>query len=194
MQTSTQQTTSTATSDTPEVRIANLETKIASLQTAYEVISKEKNGENPTGNPTTQGQTTPVTDPIVDKQNQSVGSANTKTELASIKAKLANYEKKAVASLIETMVDMKASAGMYATAMEMEDDKKKFAACSEEEMDKEIASISPFVQKMASMNEKFGVIQNSANRVIAQVASASTDSSKITSLADLRKVLPEVLD
>lgn len=194
MQTSTTQTTSTATTETPEAKIASLETKLASLQTAYEAISKDKNGENPTGNPSTQGQTTPVTDPIVDPQNRSVGSADTKTELASIKAKLANYEKKAVASLIEQMVDMKASAGMYATATEMEEDKKKFANATEEEMDKEIASISPFVQKMASMNERFGVINNSANRVIAQVASASTDNSKVTSLADLRKVLPEVID
>jgi len=183
------QTTSTATTDEElKKEMASLKTELASVRsevkTAFEALSKEKNDETPVSDPSTEGKTTPVTDPIVDPQNTSVGSADIK----EIKAQLASYQKKAVSAAIEKLVDMKASAGMYATAMEEEEDKKKMetAMKSEDDVDKEIASITPFVQKMASMNE--GRIHNTPNRVISQVASASTGNKKPTNLRDLEKL------
>lgn len=187
MQTIQSQTnTSTAMDDKEEMKkeMASIRAEIASLKTAYQPIGGQNNPDTkPVSNPTTDGQTTPVTDKIVDPQNTSVGSA----DIQAMKTQLAHYEKKAVASLTQTYVDMKATAGMYETAAEMEEDKKKFGSATEEEMEKEIASITPFVQKMASLNETFGRIGNSSNRVISQVASASNGSSKPTSLEDLRK-------
>lgn len=185
MQTSTTQTSSTATADV-QAEVASLKTEVANIKTAFEAISKEKNDESPTSNPSMTTTTAPIKDPIVDPQNHSVGSADVNAKIQTLETKLANYSKKAVASLIETYVSMKDTAGMYASAAEVEEDKKKFASSTEDDMEKEIASITPFVKRMASLNE--GKIQNSSNRVISQVASASTDSSKPTSLNDLRKL------
>ena len=173
-----------------KTELASVKSEIDTLKTAFEKIGGTNNPDTtPVPDPSLNaGQTTPVTDPIVDKQNQSVGSATESEDMKEVKAKLASYERKAVASLSEEIVEKKASAGMYATAAEGEADKKKLESASEEELETELASIMPYITKIASMASSQGQLSNSPNRVISQVASASTGKTKVSSLSDLRKL------
>jgi len=168
--------------------MASLKSEMASVKTAFEKLGGEANPDTkPVPDPSLKsGQTTPVTDPIVDPQNHSVGSANEK-EFENVKTKLASYEKKFAAASLEKLVTLKASAGVYSSAAEEEADKKKFEGATEEDIEKEIASITPLLQKLASANEAAGRLANTPNRVISSVASASIEGKGITSLDDLRK-------
>jgi len=187
------QSTSTATEDEDlKKQVAAIHEDMKKIKTAFEALDKNEDTDKKPDPPLEKGQTTPVTDPIVDPQNRKVvpGAAaedddEMKKEVASMKLQLASYEKKAASASLTKLVEMKQTAGIYANAAEEEEDKKKFESATEDEIEKEIASITPIIAKIASMNE--GKLQNTPSRLISQVASASSkDSNKITSLQDLR--------
>src|SRR3990167_3443433 len=171
--------TSTAQVSTIETRIADVEAKLNTIQTAYTTVP------GGTSNPSMEGKTTPVIDPSSDGA-QAQASANT---IKAMKAEIANLKKSRSAALASEIVSMKNTASMYAMEKDMEEDEKELAAMDSEELEKEMASIKPYVAKITQMASASGKLPNTETRIVHQVASASADKTgKPTNLNDLRKL------
>lgn len=203
MMSSTSQITSTAQTEDEKKKLmeenASLKQQIASITKEVADIKEKMKGTafEPLGNddtenkpePSMQGQTTPVTDPITDTAHQKNASGKgkgTASETEQLKAQIAQLQADQKAKVASEILEMEKNANLFANSDEENKREKELASLDLVNLKKEQASVERFTTKIASLLERTGYIQDTENRIIKQVASGSADNHKPTSLNDIK--------